>query len=147
MMAEPLKNRVIHSLMEVLNVKQEDINEALKLQKVKGLSFDRALVEKGLVSEEDLLFLLVKELQIPFIQLKKLKIDLLLKEIIPEQSARQYHIIPVSQLGTAITIAIADPMNIFVMDDLRNITGKDIEVVMATDSDIKVPLVTTSVTA
>ncbi|MCK5581611.1 MAG: Flp pilus assembly complex ATPase component TadA [Candidatus Omnitrophica bacterium] len=135
-MAEPIKKRVINSLVEVLKIKKEDIDDALKLQKTKGISFDRALIEKGLVNEEDLLSLLVKELQIPFINLKRMKIDLTFKEIIPEQVSRQYHVMPVSRIGKTMTVAIADPLNIFVIDDLRNISGHDIEIVMSTDSDI-----------
>ena len=135
-MAEPLINRVINTLIESLDIKKTDIEDAIELQKSKGISLDKALIEKGLINEEDLLVLLVKELHIPFINLKKYKIDPTLKGVIPERVARQYHIIPISMLENTITIAIPNPLNIFVVDDLKNITGSDIDVVMSTDSDI-----------
>ncbi|MBI5415791.1 MAG: type II/IV secretion system protein, partial [Candidatus Omnitrophica bacterium] len=58
------------------------------------------------------------------------------KEIIPERVARQYKIIPLSALEDSITVALADPLNVFVVDDLKHITGKEIEVVMSTGEDI-----------
>lgn len=135
-MTEPLKKRIINTLIESLKIKKEDIDEAMALQRHKGISLDKALIEKGLINEEDLLVLLVKELHIPFINLKKYKIDPALKDIIPERFARQYRIVPLSLLQNTVTVAIADPLNIFAIDDLKNITGRDIDVVMSTDSDI-----------
>jgi len=135
-MPETLKDKVLKSLIQSQQLKQKDIDEALALQKKKGISLDRALIQKGLISEKDLLVLLVRELNIPFINLGKYRIDQSLKEVIPERVARQYHIIPLSTLENSITIAIADPLNIFAIDDLKNITGKDIEVVMSTSEDI-----------
>lgn len=135
-MAETLKDKILKTLIQSQQLKQKDIDEAIALQKRRGISLDRALIEKGLINERDLLVLLVRELNIPFINLSKYKIDPSLKEIIPERVARQYRIIPLSALEGAITVAIADPLNVFAIDDLKSITGKDIEVVMSTSEDI-----------
>src|SRR3989338_8888334 len=106
-MVETLKNRIITTLIESLNIKKSDIDEAIALQKSKGIGLDKALIEKGLITEEDLMVLLVKELHIPFIHLKKYKIDPALKEVIPEKVARQYRIVPISKMENTVTIAIA----------------------------------------
>lgn len=135
-MAETLKNRIINALVTSLHIKKKDINDAIKLQKEKGISFDRALIEKGLINEDDLLGSLVAELRIPFINLKKYKIDPTLKTIVPEHIARQYCIVPFSKLKETLTVVIADPLDIFTIDDLENITGQEIDVVMSTGSDI-----------
>jgi len=135
-MAETLKERIINTLIESLHIRKEDIDDAIIYQKKKNVSLDRALIAKGLINEEDLMVLLVKELHVPFINLKKYKIDPSLRDIIPERVARQYRIIPLSNLENTITIAIADPLNIFAIDDLKSITGSDIDVVMSTESDI-----------
>ena len=135
-MSETLKDKVLKSLIQSRHLKQKDIDEAVALQKKKGISLDKALIQKGLIGEKDLLVLLVRELNIPFINLGKYRIDPSLKEIIPERVARQYRIIPLSALENSVTIVIADPLNVFVIDDLKNITGKDIEVVMSTSEDI-----------
>ena len=135
-MSETLKDKVLKSLIQSQHLKQKDIDEAVALQKKKGISLDKALLQKGLINEKDLLVLLVRELNIPFINLGKYRIDPSLKEIIPERVARQYHILPLSALENSITVAIADPLNVFAIDDLKNITGKDIEIVMSTSEDI-----------
>ncbi len=135
-MAETLKDKIIKALIASKQLKEADIQDVQRLAEQKGISFDKALLERGLINEEDLLGLLVRELNVPFINLKKYKIDPSLQEIIPENIARQYHIIPLSALDNTITIAMSDPLNVFVTDDLHNITGKEIDVVMSTDSEI-----------
>jgi len=87
-MSQPLKTKIIQTLVESLKIKKEDLDEAIALQKSKNISLDRALIEKGLIKEEDLMVLLVRELHIPFINLKKYKIDPSLKDAIPERVAR-----------------------------------------------------------
>jgi len=135
-MAETLKQKIIRMLIESFQISPEALKEAEALRQTKGISLDRALIEKGLIKEEDVLISLVKELRIPFINLKKYKIDPRLKTLIPEKIARQYRIVPLSRLKNTLTIAIADPLNIFVVDDLKNITGHDVDVVMSTETDI-----------
>jgi len=135
-MSDTLKNKIIKTLVESLNIDKKDIDDAIDLQKNTGISLDKALIEKGLINEEDLLVLLVKELHIPFINLKKYKISPALQEYVPERVASQYKIVPLSKLEDTITVAIADPLNIFAIDDLKNITGCDIDVVMSTETDI-----------
>ncbi len=135
-MSEPLKERLLKALIESKGIKESEIEEAVILQKQKDISLDKALIEKGLIGEKDLMILLVKELHIPSINLSKYKIDSALRDIVPEKIARQYHIIPISQLGNTITVALSDPLNVFAVDDLKSVTGKDIDVVMSTDSEI-----------
>src|SRR3989338_1381083 len=112
-MAKTLKEKILDTLIEVKQIKKEDVDEAIRLQKTKGLSLDKALIEKGLISEHEFLILLVKELNIPPINLTKYKIDVALRDVIPEKIAKQYHVIPISELGHTLTIALSDPFNIF----------------------------------
>lgn len=135
-MAITLKDKILKTLMEAQKLTREDVDEAVALQKKKGIGLDKALIEKGHITEQDLMALLVRELNIPFINLSKYKIDPALQEIIPERIARQYHIVPLSMLDYTITVALSDPFNVFLIDDLKNVTGKEIDVVMSTSSDI-----------
>jgi len=135
-MAETLKDKILKILIDAKKLTKEEVDEAIDLQKNKGISLDKALIEKGHVKERDLLALLVRELNIPFINLGKYKIDPELKEVIPERIARQYHILPLSMLESTLMIVLSDPFNIFVIDDLKNITGKEIDIVMSTNSEI-----------
>ncbi|HSV43345.1 MAG TPA: ATPase, T2SS/T4P/T4SS family [Candidatus Bathyarchaeia archaeon] len=135
-MAETLKQKIIRMIVEAFQISEKDVARAEELQRKNGGGIDRALIELGLIKEEDVLLSLVKELRIPFINLKKYKISPELKTLIPEKVARQYKIIPLARLQNTMTVAIADPLNVFIVDDLKNITGKEIDVVMSTESDI-----------
>lgn len=135
-MAITLKDKILKTLIEAQQLTQQEMDEAIALQKKKGIGLDKVLIERGHIKEQDLLALLVRELNIPFINLSKYKIDPALQEIIPERIARQYHIVPLSMLDYTITVVLSDPFNIFLIDDLKNITGKNIDVVMSTASEI-----------
>ncbi|MDP3143479.1 MAG: ATPase, T2SS/T4P/T4SS family [Candidatus Omnitrophota bacterium] len=135
-MSKTLKEKIIDLLIEKKSIKKEDLDDALRRQKDKGESLDKIFLEKGIISEQELLIILAKELNIPPIDLTKYRIDPDLLNVIPERLARQYHIIPISQIGTTITIVMSDPFNIFAVDDLKNLTGLEVDVAMATDSDI-----------
>ncbi len=135
-MSETLKAKILNTLIKSSGITEEDINEAMVLQKQRKVGLDKILIEKGLIKEQDILVSLVRELNIPFINLSKYKIDPSLKEVISERIARQYQIIPLSLLEYTLTIALADPLNVFIIDDLKNITGKEIEVVMSTSTEI-----------
>ena len=118
-----LKEKIIDILAKSKDIKREHIEEALKIQKEKGIGLDKILVQKGLVTEKELLILLAKELNVPPIDLSRYRIDPDLLKIIPERIARQHHIIPISQIGNTLTLATADPLNIFALDDIKNLTG------------------------
>lgn len=135
-MSKTLKEKIIDLLIEKKSIKKEDLDDALRRQKDKGESLDKIFLEKGIINEQELLIILAKELNIPPIDLTKYRIDPDLLNVIPERLARQYHIIPISQIGTTITIVMSDPFNIFALDDLKNLTGLEVDVAMATDSDI-----------
>jgi len=84
-MAETLKDKILKTLIDAKKLTKEEVDEAIALQKKKGIGLDKALIEKGHVKEQDLLALLVRELNIPFINLSKYKINPELQEIIPER--------------------------------------------------------------
>jgi len=135
-MSETLKDRILKTLIDSKKLKKEELDDAIALQKSKGIGLEKALIEKGYIKEQDLFVLMVKELNIPFINLSKYKIDPYIKEFIPERVARQYNIVPLSLLENTMTIALSDPLNVFLIDDLKNLTGKEIDVVMSTSSEI-----------
>lgn len=136
-MSQTLRDRVLQTLIKSKKISEEAMSEAIILQKKKGISLDKALIETGLILEQDLLMLLVRELNIPFINLVKYKLDPILKEIVPERIARLYNIIPLSNTEISVTVAMADPLNVFAIDDLKNVTGKDIDIVLSTSAGIQ----------
>ena len=135
-MAKTIKDKILQMLIDAQKLTKKEMSEAIALQKKKKISLDKALIEKGHIKEQDLMAILVRELNIPFINLSKYKIDPGLQEVVPERIARQYRIVPLSMLDYTLTIALSDPFNIFLIDDLKNVTGKEIDVVMSTNVEI-----------
>jgi type IV pilus assembly protein PilB len=134
---QTVRERITEALLQLPEITQEEIEAVSRLQQMQGISFGEAILRKGLIDEKDFVLLLVRELRIPSIDLSKYKLDERLKEVVPERIARQYKMIPISMLGDNMTVALSDPLNVFAIDDLRDITGKNIDVVMGTPSQIK----------
>jgi type IV pilus assembly protein PilB len=135
-MAKNIIDNIIQTLIDLKRISQKDLKEAMKLQKKKNCSLSKILIDKGFIKEGDLFSLFVRELNIPFINLSKYKLDPALKEMVPERVARRHHIVPLSATDSSITVAMSDPLNVFAIDDLRNITFKEVDVVMSTHADI-----------
>jgi len=130
------QERILKTLKELPNINPADIDALMDAQQDKNISLVKALIKQGIISEHDLLALLMRELHIPSIDLTKYRFDDRLKSVLTEKSARQYLVMPLSLLGQTLTVAIADPLNVFALDDLRNVTGKEIEIVIASESQI-----------
>ncbi len=135
-MQKTIKDKIIQALIEQKHIPKKDMDDAIAEQKRKAIGLDKILVDRGLVTEQELLGLLVKEFGMPSINLSKYKIDPALKDLIPEQIARQYHVIPLSVLSRTLTVGISDPFNIFLVDDLKSLTGHDIDITISTDTEI-----------
>ncbi len=133
---ESTRDKIFNALRQLPNVNQADLNVLMVAGREKESSLTKALIKQGIISEKDLLILLIRELRIPSIDLGKYRLEERLKEYIPEKTAKQYNIVPLSIFGETLTIAVSDPLNVFLADDLRNITGKTIDIVLASDSQI-----------
>lgn len=136
-MAQSLKDRFIELLINNKYINNEQLNNALKEQQKRKCSISEILIKQGLITQKDLMIILSHELSIPPINLSKYKISPEVLKMVPEKTAKQYNVLPVSILGNTLTLAMADPLNIFAMDDIKMITNHEIDPVIATDQDIK----------
>lgn len=136
-MAELFRERIARILKSSGLVKKDRLDQIFALQKKRGGDLGKMLVEQGLISQKDLMVLLSKEFNIPPIDLSKYKIDPALVKLIPENFARHYLLIPISRIGKHLTIAVADPINIFAVDDIKTMTKCNVDMVLATEADIK----------
>ncbi len=135
---ETSRDRILNSIRAMPNVDPARIDALLYDQQTdKKHSLIKTLLRQKIISEHDMLVVLVRELHIPSIDLSKYRIDERLKAVIPEKIARLYHAVPISCFAEILTVAVADPLNVFILDDLRNITGKIVDVVVATESQIR----------
>jgi type IV pilus assembly protein PilB len=131
-----LRDRIADVLLSRQLVRKEQLDEALALQKSKGGSLQKILIERGMISEDDLVSAISQGLGIPPISLNRLKPDPNLKNLVSRQFATQNQLVPVSQMGQRLTVAMADPLNIFTVDNLAAMTGLTIQPLVTTQKDI-----------
>ncbi len=117
-------------------ITQEQLEQALKVQKDSACRLGSALVRLGFLSEEDVTNFLSRQYGVPAINLSYFEIDPAVVKLIPFETARRYQILPLSRVGASLTIAMVDPTNVFAMDDIKFMTGFNIEPVVASETAI-----------
>lgn len=131
-MAAKLGQILINSNM----ISEEQLKQALNLQKKEGGRLGTNLVKLGYITEEKLVTFLSKQYGVPAINLSDHKIDPSVIKLVPYEMARKYLIIPVARVGATLTIAMADPSNVFAIDDVKFMTGYNVEIVVSSESSI-----------
>ncbi|TSK08971.1 MAG: type IV-A pilus assembly ATPase PilB [Geobacter sp.] len=120
-------------------INKEQLKQALAEQKAAGgqLRLGSILVRDGLINEADLTSFLSKQYGVPTINLADYEVDAAVVKIIPAEIAHKYQIVPVNRAGSTLIIAMSDPSNIFAIDDIKFMTGYNVEVVVVAESAIK----------
>ncbi len=118
-------------------ITQEQLTKALDHQKANGGKLGYNLVKLGLVKEDDITQLLSQQYGVPAINLGSVEIDESVIKLIPSEVAQKYLIMPISRAGATLTIAMVDPTNVFAMDDIKFMTGYNVEPVVASELSIK----------
>ncbi|MCX5699357.1 MAG: ATPase, T2SS/T4P/T4SS family [Candidatus Omnitrophica bacterium] len=131
-----LKDRLTEILINNKLITAEHLAQALSVQITKGGKLSDIIVELKFVKESELIITLSEGLGLPLIDLKRFKIDLDIVKIIPVNIARHYQIIPISKMGDTITLAMADPLNIFAIDHVQALTGFKINPIISSVADI-----------
>src|ERR1041385_2604805 len=111
----------------------QKLQEALEYQKTNGGKLGLNLVKLGFVKEEDITRVLSQQYGVPAINLSKIEVDDTVVKLIPSEVAQKYLIMPVSRTGATLTIAMSDPTNVFAMDDIKFMTGYNVEPVVASE--------------
>ncbi|MDP3790284.1 MAG: type II secretion system protein GspE, partial [Candidatus Omnitrophota bacterium] len=135
-MALSLKERLNKILLEKRLITAEKLKEALDIQREKGGKLSDILINNGFIDRKDLMVVLSEELGIPPINLSRYKIDPSLIQLVPRKLAYRYKIIPISRMGNLLTVAMADPLNVFATDEIKSLTGFQIGILVTTDKDI-----------
>ena len=128
--------RIGELLLKERRITPEQLQEALAHQKGQGGKLGSALVKLGFVRDEDITALLSKQYGVPSISLAQFEIDPAIIKLIPVETAQKYQIIPLSRVGATLTIAMTDPTNVFAMDDIKFMTGYNIEPVVAAEAAV-----------
>jgi type IV pilus assembly protein PilB len=116
----------------------DQLDKALRAQREQGPNsrLGSTLVHLGFVSDEEVTNFLSRQYGVPAINLQYFEIDASVVKLIPEETAKRYQILPLSRVGASLTIAMVDPTNVFAMDDIKFMTGFNIEPVVASESAI-----------
>ncbi|MBX7244730.1 MAG: type IV-A pilus assembly ATPase PilB [Candidatus Sumerlaeaceae bacterium] len=132
-----MERKLAELLVQDNVLSQADLDTALTKQAEKGGSLGRILIDNGYASEWDLANALGRQLNVPFMTLSHYEIDPEILSSIPEDIVRKYQIVPVDKAGDTLTVALSDPSNIYLLDELRLLTGCKIVPVISFESDIR----------
>src|SRR6195256_4946519 len=125
--------RIGELLLKEKRITPDQLQQALNAQKAGGGKLGCNLVKMGFVKDEEITALLSKQYGVPSINLAQFQIDPAVVKLVPPETAQKYQIIPLSRSGASLTIAMTDPTNVFAMDDIKFMTGYNVEPVVASE--------------
>src|SRR5580765_7662714 len=128
--------RIGELLLKEKRITPEQLQQALNHQKTNGGKLGHNLVSLGLVKDEEITALLSRQYGVPSINLTQFDIDPAVIKLIPAETANKYQIVPLSRAGATLTIAMTDPTNVFAMDDIKFMTGYNVEPVVASETAV-----------
>jgi type IV pilus assembly protein PilB len=128
--------RIGELLLKEKRISAAQLQEALAYQKEHGGKLGANLVKMGYVKDEEITALLSKQYGVPSIALAQFEIDPAVIKLVPSETARKYQIVPLSRAGATLTIAMTDPTNVFAMDDVKFMTGYNVEPVVASETAV-----------
>ena len=117
-------------------ITQDQLDKALDFQRSNGGKLGSCLTKMGFITDDDITGVLSRQYGVPSINLKFYEIDPNVIKLIPQDTALRYQVIPLSRVGSVLTIAMTDPTNVFAMDDIKFMTGFNVEPVVASESAI-----------
>ncbi len=115
----------------------QQLQKAQDEQRKTGGRLGSLLVKQGAIAEQDLTSFLSKQYGVPAISLKDFDIDEEVLKLIPRATAEKHQVVPVNRAGSSLIVAMSDPSNIFAVDDIKFLTGYNVEVVVASEEAIK----------
>ena len=128
------------SLAEILLKKEfitkEKLDEVLNEQKTTGLPIQKILIDKGYLSQQQLAQAIASQLDIPYVELGKEKLDAQTIKMVPEELARRFKAVPVKLEGSNLFVAFVSPLNLPARDELKYVTNYEIVPMISTEKEI-----------
>ena len=128
--------RIGELLLKEKRITPEQLQEALNYQRSNGGKLGFNLIKLGYVKDDEITALLSKQYGVPSIALGQFDVDPAVVKLVPAETAQKYQIIPLSRSGATLTIAMTDPTNVFAMDDIKFMTGYNVEPVVASETAV-----------
>jgi type IV pilus assembly protein PilB len=114
----------------------QQLREALEYQRTSGGRLGSNLIKMGFLSEEIITAVLSRQYGVPSVNLEMFRIDADVINLIPQETAQKYAVLPISKVGATLTLAMADPTNVFAMDDIKFMTGLNVEPVVVSEASV-----------
>src|SRR2546423_831329 len=118
-------------------ISRQHLKEALDYQRQHGGRFSFNLVNLGLVSDDMITAVLSRQYGIPSVNLDLFNIDPAVLSLIPQDVAQKHSVLPLSRVGATLTLAMVDPTNVFAMDDVKFMTGLNVEPVLVAETSVQ----------
>jgi type IV pilus assembly protein PilB len=118
-------------------ISPQHLREALDYQREHGGRLGFNLVKLGLVTDDMITAVLSRQYGIPSVNLDLFQIDDAVLRLIPQEVAQKYSVLPLSRVGATLTLAMVDPTNVFAMDDIKFMTGLNVEPVVVAEASIQ----------
>src|ERR1700747_1842036 len=131
-----MSSRLGEILVKDSLISADQLKQALDYQKKNGGRLGTCLVKMGIVSDEDITAVLSRQYGVPSINLKFYEVDPSVIKLVPQETAIRYQIVPLSRVGSTLTIAMTDPTNVSAMDAIKFMTGFNVEPVVASETAI-----------
>ena len=128
--------RIADALVEDGLLSAQQVEELLEQQKKGGTRLVKLMLEKAYVSDQDLTVSMGRVLNVPSVNLARLKIPVEIAELVPRDTAHNYKVIPVSRLENKLFLAMADPLNVLALDDVKHLTHLEIAPLIASEKAI-----------
>jgi len=123
-------------IREITSLTEEDLERALQVQKGTREPLGQLLVKMGLISERDRARALGRQWGIPFVELNQEEVDLAIVNLIPKHLVNRYRALPIARKDNRLVVAMSNPLDIFTIDQLRLVTGMEVDVVITVEEDL-----------
>ena len=125
-------------LLDSKLITPDQLNNVLELQKISpSKRIGDILVQEGIITEKEFMRALESRLKVQYVDISDIELTEKIVNLLPEEIAKKYNVIPIEATDKLITIASSDPMNFYALDDIRLATNMEIKVVLSTSSDIQ----------
>ena len=133
---KPFGERIADALIEDGLLTTKQVEELMEQQKKEGTRFIKLVLEKSYVSEQDMTVSMGRVLNVPPINLARISVIPEIAELLPREIAHNHKIVPVSRLENKLFLAMADPLNVLAMDDVKRITKLEVQPLIASEKSI-----------
>ncbi len=121
-------------------ISSQQLREALEFQRTNGGRLGSNLVNLGITSDDVITAVLSRQYGVPSINLDLFRIEESTIKLISQEVAQKYSVLPISKVGATLTLAMADPTNVFAMDDIKFMTGLNVEPVIASEASLQIAI-------